>query len=252
MKLDFNRFPNIEVLLRVMGFLFFLIFFFSRLFIINKYGNEALYQLKPGLFILYRTLWFLESFVYLLYLSAYIFRSPARSLGKGFMETIFPFIVAGLPFLMIRYGLIDSFRPGSAGRFQDFTRLTLGGKSFYVTQINISPVPLIVIIAVMLAGTLVSILSLVFLWKSFSIMVEARKFVNRGIYRYIRHPLYLGEMISYLGVLMLRFSFENLLIYITFIFCQSVRAEIEEEKLVEIFPEYSQYQEGTGMFFPKL
>ena len=81
-------------------------------------------------------------------------------------------------------------------------------------------------------------------------MVEARFLVTNGLYKYIRHPLYLGEIVSYLGVLALRFSIENLIIYIIFLVCQTVRARIEENKLENEFPEYKKYKRRTGIFFP--
>lgn len=250
MKHETDRIFQIEILFRVAGFLLFLIFFISRLSVVNKYGNSNLLSTQPLMFFAYRALWLLESIIYIFFMAAYIFRKPARSLGNGFMETVFPFITAGLPFLMLRYDFFELLSPGSTGLYQDFTRLSWGGREMIVTQVGISPVPLAAVIAVMLAGTVLSVMSLCFLWKSFSIMVEARELVVTGIYKYIRHPLYLGEMTAYLGVLMLRFSYENLLIYVTFAFCQYLRAQIEEDKLKEVFPQYAKYIETTDMFFP--
>lgn len=252
MKSETDKTQQVEILFRVAGFLLFLLFFLSRLTVLNKYGNSYLLSTQPVLFFAYRSLWLLESIIYLFFMAAYIFRKPAKSLGNGFMETVFPFLTAALPFLMVRFSFFEFLFPGSTGAYQDFTRLSWNGKEMYITQVGVSPVPLFAAILVMLAGTVVSILSLFYLWKSFSIMVEARELVVRGIYKYIRHPLYLGEMTAYLGVLMLRFSFENLLIYCTFVFCQQLRVRIEEDKLKEVFPQYAKYIETTGMFFPKL
>ena len=252
MKPETSRISHIEILLRVAGFLLFLVFFISRLSVINKYGNLNLLSTEPLLFFAYRTLWLLESIIYIFFMTAYIFRKPAKSLGSGFMETVFPFITAGLPFLMVRYDFFQLFDPGSMGLYQDFTRLRWDGKEMFIIQTGISPVPLTLVVLLMLGGTVVSIISLSFLWKSFSIMVEARELVVTGIYKYIRHPLYLGEMTAYLGVLMLRFSFENLLIYGAFVFCQYIRSQIEEEKLKEVFPQYANYIKTTGLFFPRL
>lgn len=251
MKSEVDRISHIEILLRTAGFLLFLVFFISRLSVIDKYGSSNLLSTQPMMFFAYRVLWFLESMIYMFFMAAYIFRKPAKSLGKGFMETLFPFITAGLPFLMVRYGFIELLSPGSMGIHQDFTKINYGGKEMFITQVGVSPVPLSAVITIMLTGTVISIISLFFLWKSFSIMVEAREPVTAGIYKYIRHPLYLGEMTAYLGVLMLRFSFDNLLIYITFIICQHMRARIEEDKLKDVFPQYLKYMETTGMFFPR-
>ncbi len=252
MKSETDRISNMETFLRVAGFLVFLLFFLSRLSVINTYGNSYLLSTQPLVFFAYRTLWLLESAIYIFFMAAYIFRKPAKSLGSGFMETIFPFLTAALPFLMLRYNFLEFLSPGSTGLYQDFTRLRWEGKEMFITQVRVSVIPLAIVVTVMLVGTIISLISLSFLWKSFSIMVEARELVVSGIYRYIRHPLYLGEMIAYLGVLILRFSFENLLIFGTFVFCQFVRVQIEEDKLKEVFPQYTKYIETTGMFFPKV
>ncbi|MEI6378373.1 MAG: isoprenylcysteine carboxylmethyltransferase family protein [Candidatus Falkowbacteria bacterium] len=74
-----------------------------------------------------------------------------------------------------------------------------------------------------------------------------------GAYRLIRHPLYssiiwmfFGASLVYLNYLACLF---NLLIFIPMMYC---RAKQEENLLSKEFPGYKDYQEKTGMFFPRL
>jgi protein-S-isoprenylcysteine O-methyltransferase Ste14 len=253
--LNFDRYRGIETFLRLLGFIVFFGLFLSRFLLVGRYGDCFLYRVSPTSFYAYRMLWFLESMVFLFYCGAYLFRRRAERLASGFWEAVFPFITAFLPFLMIRHGFLNSFFRNSewnGGRFQDLTRLTWNGQSMYIVQVDISYIPLLIAVSVMLAGSLVMVISLFSLWKSFSIMTEARELVTGGIYRFIRHPLYLGEIIAYAGVLLLRFSPVNLVIFLVFIVCLVTRGKIEERKLGEVFPEYVSYKRKTGMFFPKL
>ena len=82
-------------------------------------------------------------------------------------------------------------------------------------------------------------------------MVEAREPVYGGIYKYIRHPIYIGEMIAIIGTLIFRFSIINLILVVIFIFGQIIRARLEEKKLSTVFPSYAEYKQKTGAFFPK-
>jgi len=101
----------------------------------------------------------------------------------------------------------------------------------------------------MAVGAFLSAVGIATLGKSFGISAAARKPVFHGIYKYLRHPVYLGELISYLGVMIFRFSWGALGVYLVFLVLQILRARIEEEKLEKIFPEYGDYRERTS-FFP--
>ena len=242
LSLDVNKISHGEIILRVAGFIFFFSFVLWRLHIIRQYGNDYMLRTSPAVFYAYRALWAAETLVFVIYAGAYLFRKPAKRLANGFMEVVFPFFVAGLPFLMIRQSFLVRLYPDKINPYQDITRILWNGRYMYVFQVNLSPLPLLVILFVMLIGTLIMLLALMKLWRSFSIMTEARSLVRDGIYKYIRHPLYVGEIISYLGVLLMRFSLVNVLIFLLFTACQVIRARIEERKLESIFPEYAEYK----------
>lgn len=180
----------------------------------------------------------------ILFLSAYLIRKKAVEFPHGFMETVYPLVCAALPLVIyhnveiLHYISTESRIYGPLSRFVGLYRHHLLGW-------NICSMTLII------AGNLITLSGMVFLKRSFSIMVEARAPVYRGIYAYIRHPLYLGEMIATVGVLIFRFSIINIILTLLFILGQKIRAGIEEKKLIHAFPEYLEYRKKTGGFFPK-
>jgi protein-S-isoprenylcysteine O-methyltransferase Ste14 len=106
------------------------------------------------------------------------------------------------------------------------------------------------ILLVMCLGTGWSLLSYLFLNTSFTIMVEARGLKNKGPYKYVRHPVYSGQIITAIAVTIWRFSLLNCIICSAFILIQNYRATLEEQKLTQAFPEYEEYSKGKARFFP--
>ena len=101
-----------------------------------------------------------------------------------------------------------------------------------------------------LTGTASAAVVLTQLRHSFSIMAEARQLVTAGVYRLVRHPLYLAEEIAAIGVVMQFFSLWTALILAVQIGFQLRRMRNEEVILAEIFPEYLAYRERTARILP--
>ncbi|OIP61503.1 MAG: hypothetical protein CO150_10330 [Nitrospirae bacterium CG_4_9_14_3_um_filter_53_35] len=180
----------------------------------------------------------------ILFLSAYLIRQRAVEFPHGFMETVYPLLCAILP--LVIYHDVEILRYISPGRsiYRHLNGL-FGLYSHHLLGWNLCSMTLII------TGNLITLSGMVFLKRSFSLMVEARAPVYRGIYAYIRHPLYLGEMIATAGVLIFRFSNINMVLTLLFVLGQKIRAGIEEKKLIHAFPEYLEYRKKTGGFFPK-
>jgi len=102
----------------------------------------------------------------------------------------------------------------------------------------------------LLAGNAMAVYVVTHLGRSFSIMPEARGLVTSGLYRHIRHPLYLAEMIASIGMVIQFLSIWTALILAVQIAFQLRRMRNEEVVLMETFPEYASYKNKTARIIP--
>jgi protein-S-isoprenylcysteine O-methyltransferase Ste14 len=107
-------------------------------------------------------------------------------------------------------------------------------------------------ISIMTGGMMFSLYSLKSLGRSFGITPQARNLVQKGPYRFIRHPLYVGEIVTFAGSILSGFSVEKFCILLILISIQSYRAVQEERLLAEAIPGYPAYQAKTKRFIPGL
>lgn len=108
-----------------------------------------------------------------------------------------------------------------------------------------------------LAGDFVALVSYVWLLasvlalgKCFGILPEARGLVTRGPYRFVRHPVYLGELGAVLGFVIGAPTFWNIGVLVAFYAAQAVRMRLEEQALTREFPEYAGYAAATPRLVP--
>jgi len=82
-------------------------------------------------------------------------------------------------------------------------------------------------------------------------IVEGHQLVKDGLYRHIRHPIYLGETLRNFGIVIFFSSVYGVLfIGIATIFLL-FRIGIEEKMLIEVFGEdYKEYQRSTKRIIP--
>lgn len=113
------------------------------------------------------------------------------------------------------------------------------------------------------AGILLIFVGLVIRWvailtikKSFTVNVsvsEAQTIIRTGIYKRIRHPSYLGSLLSFLGLGM---AFGNWLtivvIFLPIFWAFLYRIKIEESALRNAFPKYAKYIQETKRLIPGL
>jgi protein-S-isoprenylcysteine O-methyltransferase Ste14 len=82
-------------------------------------------------------------------------------------------------------------------------------------------------------------------------VVEKQKIVTDGVYRYIRHSLYLGEIIRNVGFAVASCSLYGLIPILVGNALLLFRIEIEERMLVEEFgSEYKEYMSRTKKLIP--
>lgn len=175
--------------------------------------------------------WGFEVGILVVYVVAFLFRRNAKGVARGFLEVVFPFLVAALP-------LVIGLSPSSLSRF---VPTTSGGYT----------AALITILAIMTIGVAINFAGLWTLRRAFTIMTEAREMVTHGLFRWVRHPLYLGQFIAFFGVLLAHVHPWTVAVAVVFVVAQVFRSRQEERKLEATFPEYAAYKERTGMFFPR-
>lgn len=181
---------------------------------------------------------------------SYLRRSSAKERARGVREILIPLICAGLPLLIweipdINYYITKYAAWIKANEAVDILMQLSRTDVRYFDNIIYLSMPLLII------GHIITLSGILWLGKSFSIMSEARDPVFTGPYKYIRHPLYLGESIAVIGVFLERFCHINIFMTILFLVMQRYRAYIEEKKLIAVYPEYKKYKEQTGAYWPE-
>jgi protein-S-isoprenylcysteine O-methyltransferase Ste14 len=104
--------------------------------------------------------------------------------------------------------------------------------------------------ALLTIGLIIMVIGLANLGRSFGIMPRARGLKQTGMYRFVRHPIYLGEFLAFTGLYVLTFSLTTTLVYIAFIVLQTYRMVKEEQTLSQAYPEYVEYSARTARLLP--
>ena len=91
---------------------------------------------------------------------------------------------------------------------------------------------------VIVLGTLFSLWSLTTLGRCFGLFPEVRGLVLRGPYRLVRHPVYLGELTSAVGLVLAKPHLAVLVLLVIFAGLQYARTVYEERALRGAFPEH--------------
>jgi protein-S-isoprenylcysteine O-methyltransferase Ste14 len=103
--------------------------------------------------------------------------------------------------------------------------------------------PLMILsLALIVAGTAASIYVASNLGQSFS----------KGPYRYVRHPLYLAEWITVIGISLQYQQPWALFIGVSSMLVQLPRMHFEEAVLTETYPQYGAYARSTARLVPGL
>jgi protein-S-isoprenylcysteine O-methyltransferase Ste14 len=114
-------------------------------------------------------------------------------------------------------------------------------------------VPLQVASTLLIVGGLVFALYAVLeLGRSLSMLPEARRLVTNGPYSVIRHPLYLGEAVAFVGVTLQYLSPWALALLALQCIFQLERMKNEELVLSQAFPDYHDYAARTARLVPGL
>lgn len=104
----------------------------------------------------------------------------------------------------------------------------------------------------LLCGNTLCMIAVLDLGRALSIMPEARRLVTTGLYRRIRHPLYLAEDIVFVGIFLQFRSWMAVVVLLATLFVQLRRMDWEEDILAREFPEYAEYQRSSYRLVPGL
>jgi len=170
-----------------------------------------------------KALWFAESALFAVLIIAYLFRSSPVSRSTGVQEILIPLAGSALPFALL---LTPPLPAVMAHR-----------------------VLLLALLWGMAAATGLTVAGMWSLRRSFSITVEARELVTTGPYRYVRHPVYCGEILAATAVTAIRLSVANVVLLSLFVAIQLYRTRLEENKLRVTFPGYCQFAQGSWWFW---
>jgi len=101
------------------------------------------------------------------------------------------------------------------------------------------------------AGLAYSVWGLAYLRRSFSIIPEARRMVTGGPYGLSRHPVYLGEIATALGINIATGGWLSAVAIAYFVICELLRIGWEERILAQAFPgEYPEYARRVPRYIP--
>jgi protein-S-isoprenylcysteine O-methyltransferase Ste14 len=101
------------------------------------------------------------------------------------------------------------------------------------------------------AGLAYSVWGIAYLRRSFSIIPEARRLVTGGPYSLSRHPVYLGEITTAIGVNLATGGWLTAIAIVYFIGCELLRIRWEERILGATFPnDYPAYARRVPRYLP--
>lgn len=126
---------------------------------------------------------------------------------------------------------------------------TLGGTYAPVClqfrECEAEPLVLFLTLPLLLLGISITFVSLACLGRSFGVVAAQREIKTRGIYRIIRHPLYTGEGLWFLAMVLQNFSWYNAGLFTIGMLCQWMRIR-EEERLLGADPTYCAYRDRVS------
>lgn len=159
------------------------------------------------------------------------------------------FILAVLVFLLLR-GPARARTRGLVPRLTAVFGTYLAMAVVFLPLRELGTAAMALSLLLIIGGVGFSVYALGHLGRSFSVMAEARRLVTDGPYAHIRHPLYLGEGVATIGLMLQYLSPLALALVALQLAFQMLRIANEERILARQFPEYRAYMARTARFIP--
>jgi protein-S-isoprenylcysteine O-methyltransferase Ste14 len=109
-------------------------------------------------------------------------------------------------------------------------------------------------LALIVIGFTIVLVAHITLWRSYSstlVIREDHQLITHGVYRFMRHPIYLGTILCFIGIPVFATSLYGLLTMSVLIPVFLSRIRIEEKLLTEEFGDaYRTYKEATSKLIP--
>ena len=147
-------------------------------------------------------------------------RLPAKAQADGLLPRVAAFVGSYLPWTITFVGKTDQALPNLAST------------------------------ACVLMGTIMMLVAVRHLGRSFSVVPQARSVVQTGPYRRIKHPLYFAEEIVVLGVVLQYLTPVTVIVLVLHVGVQVCRILYEEDLLRRNCPEYSSYEASRWRLVP--
>ncbi|HVB46178.1 MAG TPA: isoprenylcysteine carboxylmethyltransferase family protein [Streptosporangiaceae bacterium] len=104
----------------------------------------------------------------------------------------------------------------------------------------------------LLAGTAFAVWALRWLGRNLSVIAQARGVADQGPYRFVRHPLYTGEIVSALGLALTSGTLAAFGLWAALVAMQVYRARAEERVLLQALPGYRDYRARAAALLPRM
>jgi protein-S-isoprenylcysteine O-methyltransferase Ste14 len=232
-------------LFRVLGFGFFALFTLNSA---QKYWQQEFSQLGPWCNIpgwgTIRMPWVpvLVDLTYLLIAISFLVRFQPKARASDGRVILITLFTAFAPFIFVLWmgPMLGWFNPTWEANYNDFLwRNPITWQSALTGSVLIT------------LGNIIDVWGYLVLCRSFGIIPEARELKTTGPYRFVRHPVYLGQFLAQAGVLLFfaRMHAVWIGLYCVFVGLQLYRSKLEDRVLANAFgEEYEAWRRRTFWF----